>query len=77
VRRVLEQLRDELGIDCHPHTIALHRVAGEFSLAFHCTLDAKIPIADAHRLTERAESLLRKEVPNLGRVVIHVEPPEG
>ena len=31
----------------------------------------------AHTLTERIETLLRNQINNLGRVVIHVEPRDG
>ena len=37
---------------------------------------AGTPIAEAHSLTEHIESRLRRRVPDLGRVVIHVEPEE-
>ncbi|MBM4457205.1 MAG: cation-efflux pump [Chloroflexi bacterium] len=76
VRRVLERLRNEGGFDCQPHQITLRRIGGELSLTFHCTVDAQTPLAAAHALTERIEGDLRREIANLGRVVIHVEPPE-
>jgi divalent metal cation (Fe/Co/Zn/Cd) transporter len=37
-------------------------------------MDGGMPLVDAHIITERIETLLRAEVPKLGRVVIHVEP---
>ena len=37
-------------------------------------MEADTPITDAHAITEQVESVLRGQVPNLGRVVIHVEP---
>ncbi|MEJ5198275.1 MAG: cation-efflux pump [Anaerolineae bacterium] len=77
VRRILSNLAQISGIDCHPHQITVRHDRGELSVTFHCALDPAAPIADAHRLTEQVEALLRSRVPNLGRVVIHVEPREG
>jgi divalent metal cation (Fe/Co/Zn/Cd) transporter len=74
---VLKHLAEELGINCHPHNVTLRRDAGELQLSLHCTLDGETPIADAHTIAEHAEGLLRSQVPNLGRVVIHVEPSPG
>jgi cation diffusion facilitator family transporter len=77
VHRVLDHLVKEAGVNCQPHEVIVRRARGELQLSFHCTLDADTPITAAHTLTERIESLLRQEVPNLGRVVIHVEPAGG
>jgi cation diffusion facilitator family transporter len=77
VIETLKHLSEELGVNCQPHSVTLRRDAGELQLSLHCTLDGEIPIADAHTIAERAESLLRSQVPDLGRVVIHVEPSTG
>lgn len=76
VRRLLGNLAQISGIDCHPHQVTVRHDRGELSVTFHCALDPAAPIADAHRLTEQVEAFLRSRVPNLGRVVIHVEPHE-
>ena len=72
--QVLESLPEEVGIPCQPHDLVVNRVAGELSVSFHCIVDGELPITEAHSLTEKVESVLRAQVPNLGRVVIHVEP---
>ncbi len=74
IRGVLETLSEDMSFKCHPHDITLRRAGGELQLTFHCTMAAGTPITDAHTFTERIESLIRSQVPNLGRVVIHVEP---
>ena len=38
-------------------------------------MEPNLPISDAHKLTVQLESALRAQLPELGRVVIHVEPP--
>jgi len=75
--RVLQALRDlseEAGICCDPHEVTVNRVGGELSVTFHCVMDGNTSIADAHTITEQVEGLLRSRMPDLGRVVIHVEP---
>jgi divalent metal cation (Fe/Co/Zn/Cd) transporter len=42
----------------------------------HCRLAPNTAITDAHEFTVHLEDYLRKHVPRLGRVVIHVEPRE-
>jgi len=74
IRRIIENLSEETGYHCHPHEVTVRRAGGELQVTFHCVMDADTPITDAHTITERIESLLRSQVPNLGRVVIHVEP---
>jgi len=59
---------------CAPHEVTVHHMGGEMSVSFHCDLDPGATIGDAHRLTEQLEQALRAQVPNLNRVVIHVEP---
>ena len=77
LRNLLRAFPSETGIDCHPHDVVVQRVAGELTASFHCALNAGATIADAHALTEQMEQTLHQQVPNLSRVVIHVEPQEA
>ena len=61
--------------DCHG--VLVHRLGGQFSVSFHCRMDPGLSIAQAHERTAKLENLLRAEVKDLGRVVIHVEPKEA
>ena len=56
------------------HNVKVQRAGGELQVSFHCRLDAMTTIIDAHEFTVRAEEFLKQRIPNLGRVVIHVEP---
>lgn len=77
VRDILRQMEADNGLGCRPHDVSVRRVGGELQVTFHCTVASDLPITEAHTMTERVESLLRNQVSNLGRVVIHVEPPDG
>jgi len=61
--------------DCHG--VAVHRTEGRYSVSFHCRMDPAIPIGEAHEMTARLEDMIRANVENVGRVVIHVEPETG
>lgn len=77
VRDLLQDIAQEIGLGCQPHDVTVRRIEGELQVTFHCTMASGVSIIEAHTITERMESQLRNQVPNLGRVVIHVEPPNG
>lgn len=59
------------------HDVRVQQTGGELAVSFHCTLDRNVAITAAHDLTEQLEKHLRARVPDIGRVVIHVEPDES
>jgi cation diffusion facilitator family transporter len=63
----------QLGIQAHD--LSVRRTGNELAISFHCTLAAATSIKDAHAFTERIEQYLRSQIPNLGRVTVHTEPP--
>jgi cation diffusion facilitator family transporter len=74
VTRTLNALAREIKVDFHPHEIRVRRVGQRLSLGFHCSVDAAVTLTDAHAFTDRLEALLRERIPDLARVVIHIEP---
>jgi cation diffusion facilitator family transporter len=56
------------------HDIELHRLDGKVYLSLHLLINAGVPVAEVHRIAEQMENQLRREFPELGRVVIHTEP---
>lgn len=70
----IHALAEDLGVDCDPHDIQAHRVGDEFALTLHCYADADAPVSEAHQLTGRIKTALRARVPELTRIVVHVEP---
>jgi divalent metal cation (Fe/Co/Zn/Cd) transporter len=77
VQEALQQFLAAEPVAAAVHDLKAQWAAGELAVSLHCTLDAATTITDAHDLTQRMEAHLRAQVPNLGRVLIHVEPPEG
>jgi divalent metal cation (Fe/Co/Zn/Cd) transporter len=57
--------------------IALQKLNGKIYLSCHLLIDADRSISQVHTIAEEMENRLRRELPQLGRVVIHTEPYEG
>jgi len=74
VRRAIGEFLESEKITANVHDVKVQSAGGELAVSFHCHLDAATAITDAHDFTNRLESHLRRRVPELGRVVIHVEP---
>ncbi len=54
--------------------VAIQQLDGKVYLALHLLIDADQSIADVHSISEELENRLRRQFPQLGRVVIHAEP---
>jgi cation diffusion facilitator family transporter len=65
-----QELREVRG----SHHVELHEINGRVYLSFHLLINAGISIAEVHGVAEEMENRLRREFPELGRVVIHTEP---
>jgi divalent metal cation (Fe/Co/Zn/Cd) transporter len=77
ILEALQGLEAHLDQECHFHQVEVHRTASELFVTLHCTIDPNTTIVDAHTLTENVENELRSSIPQLSRVVIHVEPPDA
>jgi len=58
------------------HSIQVHLVDGHITATVHVTLPAVEPLTEAHAVAEEVERRLHAGLPQLNRVVVHVEPPE-
>src|SRR5574337_878118 len=56
------------------HDIFFHNVGGKSGVDLHLEAPGNLTLNEAHALTERIEADLRREVPRLGQVYIHVDP---
>ena len=72
--RQIEAIRSELPRTHSVQDIQLQNLNGKVYLSFHLILDSDCPISEVHSLAEEMENRLRREFPQLGRVVIHAEP---
>ena len=69
-------LVDALVGDGACHDVAIWEEGHRWAASLHCSLSPELTIEEAHDLSERLEARLREEIPQLRRVVIHLEPPE-
>lgn len=58
------------------HHVAIWQEDESWAASLHCSLSPQLSIQEAHDLSERMEMRLLDEIPLLGRVVIHIEPPQ-
>jgi len=56
------------------HEIHVRPAADGYDVTLHCLADLALSISDAHRLADQAEQRLRAKLPNIGQVLIHIEP---
>lgn len=73
VEQVKQATEEVAGLE-HPHHITVRRVNGDLSISLHCNFDDKLSIEAVHDATSALEAHLREQIPNLDRVLIHVEP---
>lgn len=53
------------------------RKAGmKYHVDLHATVDAKISVKHGHEIAHKLKDTLRKDIPQLGHVLIHIEPNE-
>jgi len=77
IRRIVQEVAAAEGVVCDPHDIDIEAAGSELAVSLHCALDPSMDLDAAHRLTERFEYALRTGVSRIGRVLIHIEPPEN
>jgi cation diffusion facilitator family transporter len=75
IRATLLRFPELVQLGFQAHDLSVRRTGQELAISFHCTLGAATSIKDAHAFTERIEQYLRAQIPNLGRVTVHTEPP--
>jgi cation diffusion facilitator family transporter len=74
VREALDEFFHRNPLADNLHHMTVQRAGGELLVSFHCRLAPATAITDAHAFTVRVEEYLRRRIPQLARVVIHVEP---
>jgi cation diffusion facilitator family transporter len=74
VREALDAFFRQSALAAHLHQVKVLRAGGELLVSFHCRLAPATAITDAHEFTVRVEEFLRRRIPQVARVVIHVEP---
>ncbi len=56
------------------HNVSINQCGERINLIIDCELDPSTSLSDAHIIAEQFERSLRRQLPNLGDVLIHTEP---
>lgn len=75
--RVVQALQEFFAVHpqlLDPHRLAVRTIGGELTVSFDCRLQADTTVSEAHGVTQQLETFLRGRVPEVQRMVIHVEP---
>jgi len=56
------------------HNISQHTSAGSTFVSLHAMVDRQMSLDDAHRISEIIEERILKELPEIDRITIHLEP---
>lgn len=82
-----EQLYDDLILEIRAKSIEVPGVINtekcrirksgmQFHVDLHATVDGEISVKQGHYVSHKLKDYLQKEIPNLGEVLIHIEPNE-
>lgn len=77
VRRLLEELLEEAGLDPRPAEVRVQRSGPELQVSFRARLDGTLSVSEGRRRAERVERALRARLPGLSRVLVRLEPREA
>jgi cation diffusion facilitator family transporter len=82
-----EHLYDDLLEEIRKESIEVNGILGtekcfirkagmKYHVDLHAIVDGEIPVKEGHEIAHRLKDHLRAEIPNLGHVLIHIEPNE-
>lgn len=77
VRRLLEDLLEEAGLDPRPAEVRVQRAGGELQVSFRARPDGTLSVSEGRRRAEQVERALKTRVPGLSRVLVRLEPRAG
>lgn len=56
------------------HRVELSQSSHHYVLSLHCEVDGHASVEEAHRLASKLEAMVRQQLPQVERMVIHTEP---
>jgi divalent metal cation (Fe/Co/Zn/Cd) transporter len=58
----------------HPHRVRARQIGPMYSVVLDIEVDSSLNVAEAHRIAQQTERVLRERVENIYDVVVHIEP---
>ncbi|MDP3987983.1 MAG: cation diffusion facilitator family transporter [Candidatus Levybacteria bacterium] len=59
------------------HNVSVQNVHGKLFISLHCVFGEKTSIIKVHNQSRQIENLFKEKMPNIEKVFIHTEPPNG
>ena len=72
-RKVFDSLKKVDGIS-NPHRVRIRKINTMYVIDLDIEVDGSLTVRQGHSLAVKAESVLRKDIPNIYDVIIHMEP---
>lgn len=72
-KKIIETCRKVEGVT-RPHRIRVRKMANLYVIALDIEVDGNLTLEDAHHKSKLVEQLIRKKIPNVYDVLVHVEP---
>ncbi len=77
IERAIMAAADEIPALSHAHEIQVHQVEGRLFIAAEALVDGNLSVSEAHDLSTEMQESIRSRVPNVGEVLVHLEPIPG
>jgi cation diffusion facilitator family transporter len=74
VQAALDEILGSLDLACEFHDLEVRRIGQELFVSMHCHIEGETGLANAHDVTQDVENALRAKLPEVARVLIHLEP---
>jgi cation diffusion facilitator family transporter len=71
--KVFEAVNEVSGAE-HPHRVRSRMVGGMYIISLDIEANGAIPLSEAHRIASEVEVTIRRKIPNVYDIRIHVEP---
>lgn len=74
VRLAVERAVDDIPLLSAPHAVSVRQVEGRLFVTVEVLADGELSLTEAHDLSTRLSDTIRSSIPNIGDVLVHVEP---
>ncbi len=74
VEQVVQKAVENVPGICRPHHVQVRQVEGRLFISLEALVDGDLPVSEAHELSTRLQEQIRQALPNVGEVLVHLEP---
>jgi cation diffusion facilitator family transporter len=74
IERAVIEAAEEVPSLSYAHEIQIHQVEGRLFIAAEALVDGNLSVSEAHDLSTQMQESIRARVPNVGEVLVHLEP---